>query len=124
LIQCNVQGADGGYILKDWRGNLYSVGTQVVYPRSVYAGTVEIAHGTVTDIYRVTRDEDFKWVRIDPVSAYADWEWRVSIRTTGSSNLGEDCKEVTIKNIKNITVIGSPTAAARPFSGYGCVISE
>ena len=111
--------ANGGYILKDWLGRMYSIGTEVIYPRS----SVEIAYGTVTDIYRVCRDERYKWQRIDDTKPWqADSEYRVCIRVTRNSRYNETAKEVTIKNIENITVLGVPTAAARPFAG--CVRSE
>lgn len=118
-----VKYANGGYILKDWLGRLYSVGTEVVYPR--YTGnSIEIVHGFVTDICRIRRNDDFKWVRIEPEDEYVDYEYRVSINTVDSSSSWPQAsaKEVTIKNIKNITVIGVPAAAARPFAG--CVSSE
>ncbi|MEV4749026.1 hypothetical protein AB0K21_21830 [Streptosporangium sp. NPDC049248] len=52
--------------LTDWRGNSYTVGTRVFYPR-MSGRSCEIQEGTVLDIWDAVYDFDkFRWVHFDP----------------------------------------------------------
>ncbi|MFI6813242.1 hypothetical protein ACIBG7_12560 [Nonomuraea sp. NPDC050328] len=50
----------------DWRGNTYTIGTTVLYPR-MSSRSCEITEGVVIDIWDAIYDPKvYKWVRADP----------------------------------------------------------
>ncbi|MEU6778592.1 hypothetical protein ABZ912_05270 [Nonomuraea angiospora] len=53
--------------LTDWRGNPYTIGTTIFYPRGS-SGSIEIQEGVVLDIWEAVHDVvNFTgWVRFDP----------------------------------------------------------
>ncbi|MGW0061429.1 hypothetical protein ACWDTT_16065, partial [Streptosporangium sandarakinum] len=70
--------------LTDWRGNTYSVGSNVIYGR-MSGRSVELSEGTVIDIWYARYDTvRFKgWTRIDPSEATDKDGLRVKIQPHG-----------------------------------------
>lgn len=50
-------------VWEDWRGNLYTVGSLVLYAR-MSGRSCELAEGRVVDLYEVYRNQDWKWVKV------------------------------------------------------------
>ncbi|MGI5281692.1 hypothetical protein ACQEVF_59125 [Nonomuraea polychroma] len=75
--------------LTDWRGNPYTVGTTIYYPR-MSGRSCEIQEGVVIDIWDAVWDRDvFKWVRFNPDKPShqdvtgRDRQTRVKVQPTG-----------------------------------------
>ncbi|MFI6485211.1 hypothetical protein ACIBH1_45385 [Nonomuraea sp. NPDC050663] len=75
--------------LTDWRGNPYTVGTTVLYPR-MSGRSCEICEGVVVDIWEAVYDRKlYKWVRANPdklahqAVTGRDREMRVKIQPNG-----------------------------------------
>ncbi|MFB4284886.1 hypothetical protein ACBJ59_57130 [Nonomuraea sp. MTCD27] len=52
--------------LTDWRGNIYTVGTVILYPVGS-GGSIEIQEARVVEIWDVVNDPDtYGWARFDP----------------------------------------------------------
>jgi hypothetical protein len=78
--------------LADWRGNPYTVGTMIFYPR-MSGRSCEIQEGIVLDIWEAVEDRSkawrTTWVRLDPNNpAHQDKEreTRVKVQPTGRSS--------------------------------------
>jgi hypothetical protein len=95
------------YLMKDWRGNFFSVGTRVVYPTSAR----KMVEGTVTDIYQVSlgvnKDLEWKWIRIEPgMAEFIDpvhVAWRIIVQLSDAGN------KVSVTRAESITVIDART---------------
>ncbi|WP_440100059.1 hypothetical protein [Streptosporangium sp. H16] len=75
--------------LTDWRGNPYTVGTLIFYPR-MSGRSCEMVEAVVVEIYDAVRDSDkYRWVRFDPdnprhqATSKGDRVTRVVVQPTG-----------------------------------------
>ncbi|NRQ31318.1 hypothetical protein HII36_05625 [Nonomuraea sp. NN258] len=75
--------------LTDWRGNPYTVGALILYPRG-NGGLCDMQEGEVLDIYEAVYEYgNFRWARLDPDNpAHQDLkrETRVKVQPTGRSS--------------------------------------
>jgi len=62
----------------DWRGNPYTVGDTVLYPR-LSGRSVHMCEGVVTDLFEVYQGADYKYVRLAPgetAPLHEIWTWQ------------------------------------------------
>lgn len=52
-------------VWEDWRGNLYTVGSLVLYAR-MSGRSCEIAEGRIADIYEIYYGDDYRWHKLAP----------------------------------------------------------
>ncbi|MEU7891727.1 hypothetical protein AB0B45_02555 [Nonomuraea sp. NPDC049152] len=75
--------------LTDWRGNPYTIGTTIFYPRGS-SGSIEIQEAEVIDIWDVVTDPDtYDWARFDPDNPKHQGlkrTTRVKVQPTGRSS--------------------------------------
>jgi hypothetical protein len=106
----------------DWRGNTYTVGTLVLYPR-LDGRSCEMAEGHILSMTEVYRNESYKWVTIEPGEprpAYLTWRWK-NTETGEISRFGDIGYEhvqvmepcTTEKRIRIM-----PTGRTSRFNGY------
>lgn len=111
----------------DWRGNEYGVGDLVIYAR-MSGRCVEMVEARVLDIWRVFRNDDWKWERLPDgtrspklkgtwnyeTRSYDDIqdpddELRVKLQPTGKGSrfrsYTEEFKPVTLTITENVTKI-------------------
>lgn len=93
----------------DWRGNEYGVGDLVLYPR-MDGRCVEIMEARVVDIWRVFRNDNWKWERLPDGERASKMkkEWNRETREYVSLGIPDDELRVKLQ----------PTGAGSRFRHY------